>query len=72
MSLDTMGPNEDDFLSVYLDKAYRKAKTLIIMAKAVGVGLDELAQWARDDVNTIEFKLSLMEQKYGSAHQIGR
>lgn len=72
MSLDTMGPLEDAFLEVYMDKAFRKAKGLISRARAVGVSLDELAEWARENTETIDFKLSLRESNGKStSRQIG-
>lgn len=62
MSDRTIGP-EDDFLSTYLGKHYRKAKTLMARARAVGVSLDDLAEWAREDFEKLEFKITIREQE---------
>lgn len=66
-----MGPEADTFLEAYLDKAYRQAKVFMSRARAVGVSLDELARWAREDWKTIDFKLNLLEEKHGQAVKIG-
>jgi hypothetical protein len=58
------GPLSDTFLEIYLDHHYRKAKRLQARARLVGISLDQLAVMARTDgVETIDFKLNLMEQE---------
>lgn len=58
------GPMGDTFLEIYMDYHYLAAKKLQSRARALGLSLDALTVMARAGVGTIEFEITLMEEKH--------
>jgi hypothetical protein len=60
-----MGP-ESTFLETYLEYHYRKAKKLQAMARAQGITPEKLNAMAKEDAETVEFKLNINEGQNGT------
>ena len=63
MNENIIGPVGDTFLELYLEHHYRKAKRIQSRAKGLGVSLEHLAKMARENVETIDFNLNLLQEQ---------
>lgn len=62
MSERIMGPDET-FLEIYLEHHYRKAKKMQARARALGITPDQLTTMVKSEVETVEFKLNILEEQ---------